>query len=100
MELYFLSFSAGFFITDIVIRKYSPRISLKLFKKKLRIHHSYLCVPGSALLFLDHFTLASGFLGSAVHDIYWHIRYRKKKLKEKINLAKDKISKKLSSAKH
>ena len=55
--------------------------------------------PDSALLFLDHFTLPAGFLGSAIHDIYWHIKYRKKKIEEKINLTKSEISKKLHPTK-
>jgi len=100
LNLNLLSFSIGFVMSEIMVRKYSPKLNIKIFKKKIRIHHSYLVLPGYILIFLDHLFIASGFLGSALHDIYWHIRYRKKKLKEKINLAKDKISEKLSPAKH
>jgi hypothetical protein len=81
---YSLSFLAGYFSADYIIKKFSPElfIEIKTRTKKYRakVHHVYLSIIGMLTYLYELHILTSLFLGAAIHDAILEIRKKLKKL--------------------
>ena len=88
---YSLSFLAGYFSADYIIRRFSPEFFIEIRTKtreyRAKIHHLYLSIfgiisiiIGTATYLYELYILTTLFLGAAIHDAVLEIRKRLKKL--------------------
>ncbi|MDT7890838.1 MAG: hypothetical protein RQ869_02100 [Candidatus Nanopusillus sp.] len=81
---YSLSFLAGYFSADYIIKKFSPElfIEIKTRTKKYRakVHHIYLSIIGMLTYLYELHILTFLFLGAAIHDVILEIKKKLKKL--------------------